>query len=90
MKKSRQGEIEKMWVQEGEEHAKRVAEWADECVWLKAEGVRAKDMPKKPSKRRKQDVVDAYTAANASREVEGVSIDADEVEMDSESDTEGV
>ena len=31
-------EIDQLWVREGDEHAKRVAEWAEKCVKLKAEG----------------------------------------------------
>jgi len=82
LKRDINGEIERKWVQEGEEHARRVAAWTALCSNLKATGVRPKDLPKKPTKRKKQDIVDEVKAAAASHNDEIDDDEADEVESD--------
>ncbi len=78
-----------MWALEGEEHARRVAEWTVQYARLKADGIRVKDLPKKPGKRRKQDVVDEVNAAATSHVEEDVAMDDDGIDDEFDSDDGG-
>jgi len=55
-KKSRKDALESLWKSRKEEHNKAVGEWTEECQRLTTEGVKKKDLPKKPARPLKSDV----------------------------------
>ena len=55
-KKSQKDALESLWKRHKEEHEKAVMEWTDECKRLATDGVKKKDLPKKPTCPLKSDV----------------------------------
>ena len=78
-KKSQKDALESLWKRRKEEHEKAVVEWTDECKRLATDGVKKKDLPKKPTRPLKSDVEKELVDQDEEEEGSGGS---DELEDD--------
>lgn len=86
-KKDTKEEIDRLWGEESARHAVAVDEWTKRCSVLRSEGVRIKDLPPKPTKRKKADIAQEVNAAAAARhEDEAAMNEAEGEEIDDEED----
>ncbi|KAL0956265.1 hypothetical protein HGRIS_002421 [Hohenbuehelia grisea] len=69
---------EAAWKQAQDDHAAAVVEWEETCAELRSQGTRVKDLPKKPARVLKKDVLAAFDdAINNGSDNESAESDAD-------------
>ena len=81
-KKSRKNALQSLWKSRKEEHDKAVAEWTEECQRLTTEGVKKKDLPKKPARPLKSDVEKELVYQEEEEDGSDESGDADDDEFE--------
>ena len=74
--------MQSLWKSRKEEHDKAVAEWTEECQRLTTEGVKKKDLPKKPARPLKSDVEKELVDQEEEEDGSDESGDADDDEFE--------
>jgi hypothetical protein len=81
-KKSKKDAAEALWKTRKEEHDEAVEEWKEECQTLEARGVRKKDLPKKPVRPFKKDIMKEIADEEEDDDPSGESEEVEEDEFD--------
>lgn len=76
--KAREDAIEAAWSQAQQDHTEALKRWEEECAELKSQGMWVKDLPKRPGRVFKKDVVAAINAEDTSDRDEELESDHDE------------
>ncbi|KLO08237.1 hypothetical protein SCHPADRAFT_835584 [Schizopora paradoxa] len=77
-RKGEKEEIDRLWAEENTKHPVAVEKWTQKCSALRSEGVCVKDLPPKPTKRKKANIAQEVNAAFAARHDDKIAGDEPE------------